>query len=99
MIGIGKLLLPDGTLIQSDFINGQINGKTRIIKFNGEYFDGKTGVHGLSEGTVYENGIIYQGKMLNNKPHGKGKEITGEYEFEGIFEEGKKIKGKLKWNK
>ena len=40
MNGVGKLLQPDGTLIQSDFLNDKLNGKTRIIKINGEYFDG-----------------------------------------------------------
>lgn len=35
MSGIGKLLLRDGTLVQSDFLNNKMNGKTRIIRPNG----------------------------------------------------------------
>lgn len=36
--------------------------------------------------------------MIDNKPHGKGKEITAKYEFDGEFHNGKKTRGKLTWN-
>ena len=36
--------------------------------------------------------------MLDNKPHGEGKEVNAHYEFEGIYRNGKKTQGKLTWN-
>ena len=53
MIGLGKLLDADGTLIQSHFLDSELNGKTRIIKVNGDYFDGFVGLNGESYGTVF----------------------------------------------
>lgn len=53
MNGLGKMLQPDGTLIQSDFLNNKLNGKTRILKINGDYFDGKINLNGFSEGTIF----------------------------------------------
>ena len=97
MMGIGKLLNFDGTFIQSDFINSNVNGKTRIIKPNGEYFDGKISHDGTGIGTVFENNIKYSGKLLNNKPHGKGKEAATTFTFDGEYENGNKKHGLLKW--
>ncbi len=36
--------------------------------------------------------------MLNQKPHGVGKQFSKSYSFEGTYENGKKVKGKFQWN-
>ena len=53
MRGLGKLLNSDGTFIQSDFINNNVNGKTRIIRPSGDYFDGKINYDGSGVGIVF----------------------------------------------
>ena len=99
MLGIGKMLLPDGTLIISDFLNNQLNGYTRVIKPNGDYFDGKIdGNNGSAFGVIFENGNLYEGNILYSKPHGEGKENGHGFHFEGLYVEGKKRRGVLQWN-
>lgn len=36
--------------------------------------------------------------MINQKPHGYGKEITKNYTFAGTYENGRKVNGLLRWN-
>lgn len=99
MFGIGKLILIDGTLVISDFLNGQLNGSTRIIRPNGDYFNGKIDGHtGWGSGVTLENGTHYEGNVQQSKPHGEGREEGQGYKFEGTYEEGKKKKGILRWN-
>lgn len=38
--GPGRLILSDGTVIESEFDSGQPKNKTRIFKPNGDYFSG-----------------------------------------------------------
>ena len=98
MMGLGRLLNEDGTYIQSDFVNSVVNGRTRVIKPSGQYFDGKINHDGSGIGTVFENDIKYNGKLRNNKPHGKGKEVGPDFTFDGQYEKGSKKSGRLKWN-
>jgi hypothetical protein len=86
MWGPGRLLLPDGTLIESEFEDGEPNNRTRIFKTNGDYFAGLLFPHSSKcVGAVQEKGIRYQGELLNRKPHGLGKEECDQYKFEGTF--------------
>lgn len=60
MHSVGKLALSDGTFLISDFLNGQLNGLTRIIKPNGDYFNGKIdGSTGWGSGVIIENGTRF----------------------------------------
>jgi hypothetical protein len=36
-------------------------------------------------GVVYENGLTYEGDLLNEKPHGSGKESSKLYVFAGRY--------------
>lgn len=36
--------------------------------------------------------------MINQKPHGYGREHTKSYAFSGTYENGKKVNGLLEWN-
>jgi hypothetical protein len=78
---------------------GLPNNKTRIFKPNGDYFSGTIcHLDNKKHGVVFENDIKYEGDLFKEKPHGLGKETTKLYTFNGNYENGKKVYGKLKWN-
>ena len=45
-----------------------------------------------------EANVLYEGKFKNNLPHGKGKEEGPNYTYEGQYERGTKLSGKMTWN-
>jgi hypothetical protein len=47
-------------------------------------------------GRIFQNdGIYYEGELLNNNPHGKGKKVNGAKVFSGNWENGFQLNGKI----
>lgn len=65
MNGYGNMLLPDKSLVKGYFLNNQLIGEARVIKENGNYYQGQVQnnkAHG--QGTLFENGIQYTGNFV-----------------------------------
>ena len=75
---------------ESNRIGKEIDYIDKIIRFEGEYLNGKR--HG--KGKEYNNNgkLIFEGEYLNGKRHGKGKEFNayGNLTFEGEYLNGQK---------
>ena len=74
--GRGFKILVNGGVIEGNWKDGVLNGKSRLIYSNGDYFEGEF-LNGTIQGGVLvsKNGSRYEGEWENYKQNGKGKEI------------------------
>lgn len=87
--GLGKLLFQDGTLYEGYWKEDAPFGFGRLIKANGDVYEG--GVNGYKasgKGVLYSlDGYIYNGEWENDKKNGIGEEIQPNgTEIKGLWE-------------
>ena len=91
LTGKGRLLQPDGMILEAEFRNGAPHGIGRAVFADGAIYEG-TFNNGAREGkgkTTYPAGDVYEGDFVNNKRHGQGT-YTGVdgYLYVGAWHEG-----------
>ena len=90
---------PSGAVFVGQFSNGVATGPAHYILPNGSFYKGKMENNVASDQKAYfeSENIKYEGGVKENKFEGKGKEIGKTHEFEGFYQEGRKVRGILKW--
>ena len=86
--GRGKVIFPEGGVVEGEFKNGKVNGQGKMIYSDGEVYEGefKDGQqHGQGK-MIYDNGDVYEGEFFLNEKHGQGKMIYDNGDvYEGEF--------------
>lgn len=90
--GKGKLTLPNGLIIESDFYENKIGNQMKITYSDGSVYEGDIrGMKREGEGTFLKKNMKYEGNWKNNTYHGSGVlEYYNEWKYQGQFVEGKK---------
>lgn len=72
--GYGKVMLPDGTTYEGNFVNVKANGKGKVVNPDGSVYEGDF-VNGLPEGqgTYTGKDELYNGQFVQGFYSGKGK--------------------------
>ena len=87
--GLGTIKEPNCTKI-GQWRNNQFSGWGRVIKNNGQVFEGKFNNHILSGKGIYKfKDVLYVGTFENGIRQGKGVLITDNFKYEGQFNGGK----------
>ena len=93
--GKGIFKWKDGRKYNGNWAENKMNGEGEFIwdentKYIGEYKDGRKEGYGTY---LYDNNY-YEGKWLNNLPHGEGKLYENDEHIKGLFRYGKLLRNK-----
>jgi len=92
--GKGVLISANGDKYKGSWAQNDLQPLRKAYYANGDVYKGGIQVENLQkhgeEVITYKNGNKFKGSWLNDKQHGKGREIC-KYVFEGVWEEGKMI--------
>lgn len=90
--GIGAIVDRDGSIFEGHFLSGMKTGLCRMVKANGEIYQGTWFQDGIVDGSLQTDTIKYEGKFVNEIPEGKGKETFSDGSiFEGTFSKGYRV--------
>lgn len=93
------MLKEDGSVYIGHFDHGKAQGAGVFIFPNGSYYKGdfKDNKAESQHGVFHSEAVKYTGGFKNNTFHGIGKEIGINYEFDGEYNKGTRVKGNFKW--
>lgn len=89
--GVGYMLNSDGSYFEGNFKAGKPNGYGQLLSQKGMICSGDWEDGDIRHGNIkFDNGKFYSGEIENLMPHGKGKEESAEYLYQGMFAGGLK---------
>lgn len=91
--GFGKFVACDGSCFEGQFNAGEISGPGKRTWPDGSWFEGQFVLGEMSGRGRYAHkmkDLTYEGEFKHNKFHGKGKLVSGGYEYIGDFENHKR---------
>ena len=92
--GLGTLYYDNGALLEGIFKDGIMDCHKALFIFpDGSFYKGSIkGEQANGHGVLKAKGMVYEGKWKNNKPHGRGEEIslTKKTVYRGEFRDGER---------